>query len=313
MRYVHVRPFWIIGCIWLAQCSEEPAARDGVRDVDRAKHWDHWSHWNHPLPAEDAASAKEIDAGVTAPPEEPPPAQADAGGNSSSNICNTVETIIDDMILPPDSDPQSPWDSGYGCLESGNNAPSWADALTGWGGVLHDTTESKDTNTAVEVRNMRVYLLHKSGQWEKLNASTDVGYEGYKEDFSGPAPLDDERTTPDGGIAVKIPNGSVFHFWPSDGNQVKVDTSDIGGIFVTFQAKLFVNDPSKPDDRSMARYHGVPGGDYYGNGKCCGEDGGEIGMGRFKFVTTDWQWFNFITVPTSQISSNPPPLECAGN
>jgi hypothetical protein len=235
---------------------------------------------------------------------------ASDGTSGAGNSCNTAQSIIEDMTASPSSPPRSPWDNGWAKIEVGNDAPSWANALTGWGGILRDASNSDDSNTAVEVRNMRIYLLHKSGKWETLNATTDVGYAGYKEDFSDTAPLDEARTMPDGGIAVKIPKGSVFHFWPSDNNVVNVDTSDIGGILVTFQARLIVNDPSKPDDTSIAHYLGVAGADYYGNGKCCGEDSGEIGMGRYKFVTTEWRWYNFTTVPVSQIAATQPPVGC---
>jgi hypothetical protein len=314
MRYVQVRHFWIIGCICLAQCSEEPAARDGVREVDHAKHWSHWSHWNHwnhPGSAEDAAPAKEIDAGVTPPPEEPPPAQADAGGNNSG--CNTVQMVYDDMTQEPEALTRSPWQDGHATIdppEVGNNPPSWANALTGWGEVYRDTTDANDTNTKVEIRNMRVYVLSKAtGQWKQHTSTTGVGYGGYTESYSGSAPLYDVTTESDGGVAALIPHGSVFHFWPDNGNVVKIDTGDIGGIFVTAQAKLLVADPSHPDDRAMARYTVDMGADYYGNGQCCAPDG-EVGMGRAKLVTTSWRWFNFITVPPSQIFSNPPPLDC---
>jgi hypothetical protein len=188
--------------------------------------------------------------------------------------------------------------------------PSWATSVTGWGEIYRDTSNSDDTNTAVEVRNMKVSLLHKSGEWETLNAATDVGYGGYTEDYSGNAPLYDQRTMPDGGTAVRIPKGSVFHFWPSGSNVVEINTSDIAGLFVTFQAKLVVHDQSKPDDTSIARYVGSAGADYYGNGKCCSNDGGEIGQGRFKFVTTEWRWYNFTTVPVSQIAASQPPVPC---
>jgi len=211
-----------------------------------------------------------------------------------------------------DAEPRGPWPDEYPAVKGGNNAPSWANALTGWGGALRDITDADDTNTKVEVRNMRVYLLSKStGQWKQLSSTVDVGYGGYKEDFSGSAPLEQEESMSDGGIAVKIPHGSVFHFWPSGGNLVPIDTDDIGGIFVTVQGRLVVADPSQPDDTATARYLIVAGADYYGDGICCAEGGqnGEIGGSRYKRVTTEWRWYNFTTI-ASQISSNPPPLEC---
>jgi len=245
----------------------------------------------------------------TADEETPSDSPRSSGGNSS---CNTVDTIVADMTGDGDVEPRSPWTDGSATVEAGNDAPSWASDLTGWGEVYRDITDADDTNTKVEVRNMRVYLLSQStGQWTLLNSTVDVGYGGYQEDYSGSAPLEEEQTTSDGGTAVKIPHGSVFHFWPSGGNVVPVDTDDIGGIFVAVQGRLVVADSSQPDDTATARYLLSLGADYYGNGMCCSEadPNGEVGGSRFKRVTTDWRWYNFTTI-ASQISSNPPPLEC---
>jgi hypothetical protein len=242
-------------------------------------------------------------------------------GNSSTNTASarisaasccahTVQTVIKDMTASPSRRPRIPGENGWAKTKVRDHAPSWANALTGWGAIVRDVSNSHDTNTAVAVRNMRVYILHKSGKWETLNATTEVGYNGYKEDFSGNAPLEDERTMRDGGTAVLIPKGSVFHFWPSNNNVMKVNMSDIAGLVVRFQAKLIVNDPSKPDDTSLARYLGVSGADYYGKGKCCAADGGEIGKGRYKSVTTEWRWYNFTTIPVSRFAASTPPLEC---
>jgi hypothetical protein len=238
-----------------------------------------------------------------------PPAQADAGG-TTTEACNTVQTVSDDMSQPPEATPKRPW-TGAALVEVGNDAPSWANSLTGWGEVYRDTTDANDTNTKVEVRNMRVSLLSRSsGQWRQLNSTAGVGYGGYAENYSSSAPLEEVTTMSDGGIAAKIPHGSVFHFWPDGSNVVNVDTGDIGGIFVAVQAKLLVGNASQPDDTAIARYTVDVGADYYGNGQCCAGAGGEIGQGRTKLVTTEWRWFNFITVPVSQIASNPPPVEC---
>ena len=36
---------------------------------------------------------------------------------------------------------------------------------------------------------------------------------------------------------------------------------------------------------------------------------GGIGMGRFKYVRTNWQAFNMTTLPESELRRNPPPIE----
>jgi hypothetical protein len=232
------------------------------------------------------------------------------GTNAASHSCNTAQTIIDDMTGTPSIPPPS-WTNGWPHVSAGINAPSWANSITAWGAIYRF---GNDTNTAVEARNIRTYILRKSTrQWELFDGTTDVGYSGYKLDFSGFASLADERIADDGGVIVRIPDNVVFHFWPS-GNQNTIDTSDIAEIFTTFEARLVVNDSSKPDDTQSSIYVGEAGADYYGNGECCFEDGGEIGNGRFKYVTTEWAWYNMMTLPTNAtvatVAANNPPLEC---
>jgi hypothetical protein len=36
---------------------------------------------------------------------------------------------------------------------------------------------------------------------------------------------------------------------------------------------------------------------------------GDIGIGKFKYVTTGWRAFNMTTLSPEQITQNPPPLE----
>jgi hypothetical protein len=231
------------------------------------------------------------------------------GGGGGGSACNTLQTIYDDMTLPADASINNPFDNGAQ-IETGNNPPSWANALAGWGTVQHDATESGDTNTAVEVRNFRVYIHYGDGDWQQLKGTSNVGYSGYTQDYSGSAELENCHAGGGGGTQCKIPHGAVFHFWPAGDTAASIQTSGIDGILVAYQARLVLNDQNGPDDRDSARYLGDAGADYYGNGKCCGEDGGEVGAGRSKFLSDDWKWFNFTTVPAANIQSSSIPLEC---
>jgi hypothetical protein len=265
------------------------------------------THWN-------SSRSSSLNGGVTSSTNTNP--QVDTGDSSNdtryngdstaSGSCATVQGIIGDMTASP-SVPPPPYTNGWPHVTAGIKAPSWANSVTSWGVVYRFGT---DTNTAVEARNIRTWLLHKNGQWELFDGSTDVGYGGYKPDFSGSAPLYDERVASDGGVVVRIPDGSVYHFWPSGWNQKTIDTSDLLAIYTAFQARLVVNDPSKPDDTSYSTYVASAGADYYGNGKCCYKDGGEIGNSRFKYVTPEWAWYSMITLPSNTVAANDPPLEC---
>ncbi len=72
-----------------------------------------------------------------------------------------------------------------------------------------------------------------------------------------------------------------------------------------------IGDPSLPDDRNRARMVMAIGADYWLNETAEWDNfrtNAGVGGGRYKYVTTDWQSFNFTTVPLDQFAYNPPPL-----
>jgi hypothetical protein len=110
---------------------------------------------------------------------------------------------------------------------------------------------------------------------------------------------------------VTAGNGYNFHFW-NEGGRAPIDPTDVGGVFITAQARLIVGDRRKPDDRARARYVMSVGGDYWLNTTAPWDNfrtNGGIGGGRFKYVTSRWQAFNLITIPPNGVRQSPPPLE----
>ncbi len=230
---------------------------------------------------------------------------------------NSVETIIDDMTLPHEGTPIA--FAGWGTLtgpglDYGNNPPTdWGYALP-WGVIFVAKEGNPATNTRVEMRNMRVYVLSKrTNTWRLMGSSTTVDGSFYNEDFRQgndvkPATM---RTEPDGGVSTTPVWPYAYHFWCC-GRQ-PFDRADLGGVYATYQARLVVNDTSKPDDRAKARFLAYTGLDYWRDLTSGWEPGqphnGEAGHGRMKYVTSNWRAINMTTVPAATLRANPPPLE----
>jgi hypothetical protein len=226
---------------------------------------------------------------------------------------NTVQTILDDMRLAPEGYPHgvpSSWDWYQGAVVDAGNNPGKYAAVNGWGQVYTEASGNPATNTRVQVRDIRAFMLSKrTNTWRQLQYSHAVDgeafYEDFRNDYSKPG---DVRTESDGSTSVKLFPGFNFHFWPQ-GTLGAIDPTDVGAIFVTFQARLVVDDPAKPDDRSIAKLIANCGQDYYmpeGTTPMTWIDGG---VSRFKYVTSNWRAYNYTTGTSTQLNAYPPPLQ----
>jgi Ca2+-binding RTX toxin-like protein len=229
------------------------------------------------------------------------------------------DTLTGDMTLAGEAKPHGVPDS-YGWnteprVYLGNN-PGRFQAITAWGQLYQAQEGNPATNTRVQLQNIRTYVLRKStGQWQEVQATLDVQGAAYTEDFVG-----DVHTNPDvirlsdGSISVTAGGGHNFHFWPSTG-RVSIDPNDIAGVVTSVQARLVVADLAKTDDRSSARYVMNVGGDYWSSTTASWNgldvNNSEIGQGRFKYVTSEWQTFTMNTLTNDLLLNNPPPIDFA--
>lgn len=226
-------------------------------------------------------------------------------------LANTLQTVVDDMILPGEGFPHGvdPYWDWYdeGVVHQALPLPQHQ-AFTAWGAFYEETRGNPAANTRVLIRNLRAaYLSSQDNLWHSLqdNGSGIVG-KWYREDFAADSSwVADTLYLPDGSISAAAGNGRNFHFWIQD--RASLGSLPIAGIFVTLEAKLILDEPS-PDDRLNARYIMAAGGDYWSSVTGGTNAGGDIGSGRFKYVTTEWKSFNFCTLSQSQMVSNPPPV-----
>ncbi|MEB3178562.1 MAG: hypothetical protein VKL59_05910 [Nostocaceae cyanobacterium] len=238
------------------------------------------------------------------------------GDAQTPRTINSLSTIINDMKPPhqgiPHGVPRSyGWADGPR-IAMGNN-PDGYKAMTAWGQLYEDAQGNFATNTRVEIRNIKAYMLSKrDGQWHLVQSSRRVEGGAFREDFrdniTKPA---DIRYEPDGNISVKAGKGYNFHFWPVT-NRAIINPDEVEAIFTTVEARLIVDNPQQWDDCSQARYLLSMGGDYWLNSAAqwdYWQTNGDIAIGKFKYVTTKWQAFNMTTLSINQILRNPPPIE----
>jgi len=237
----------------------------------------------------------------------------------TEDIPNSVDLIINNMTLPhegvPHGVPES-YDWAKQPVSHAQSVPAKFHAMVAWGQVYEDICGNSATNTRVQIRDISAYVLSKKdNQWHLLQSSRLVEGAAYVEDFVPPfnKPAD-IRYEDDGSISVKAGGGYNFHFYTP--NRAVIDPNDVAGIFTTVQARLIVENPSLPDDRSQARYLFNMGGDLWRNLTVDydkEENNPGIGMGRFRYVTTGWQSFNMMYLEDGlsedAIRNNPPPIK----
>jgi len=183
-----------------------------------------------------------------------------------------------------------------------------------WGIVYQEAGSKLPQNVRVEIRNPRAYYFSKKDQdWKLLQKAISVDGLHYPGDFIGKEIEADTRIDHDGIRSITMIKGYNYHFWPCcTEQQVKIDPNDIGGIFTNFQARLIPDQPTLPSDIRKTRFLAQSGGDYYLDkltGKGNPIDNDDAGMGKFKFLTENWQTFNMCTMSDDAIRKNPPPLD----
>jgi hypothetical protein len=228
---------------------------------------------------------------------------------------NSLETILYDMTGKHEGRPHGvplSYDWSLKPRLGKGNDPGGYTALIAWGQVYEDAQGSPATNTRVQLRNIKTYVLSKKDNvWRLVQESADVQGSAYKEDFVDDLNKPANIRTEDEGISVKLEKGYNFHYWPPTG-RAEIDPDDIAGVFTTMQARLIVDDETKPDDRNEARYVLSMGADYWLDVNAQWDQwktNGDVAIAKFKYVTREWQAFNMISVTEEVLRENPPPLE----
>lgn len=231
----------------------------------------------------------------------------------------SLEEIISDMSEPHEGRPHGVPSNFNWAINPrpGAEAPpdDW-DAAIAWGQLYEWIDGNPATNTRVQIRDLELHYLSKTDlQWHELQVSLEVDGAAYVEDFAGdvnkPA---DKRKESDGSISVTAGDGYNFHFWPKQG-RVNFPKGDVKGCYATVRARLILDDPDGIDDRESARYVMSVGGDWWESLSAVWDNwttNWDMGIGRFRFVTSEWKSFNMITLPADTVRKYPPNFHIDG-
>jgi hypothetical protein len=233
----------------------------------------------------------------------------------STTIPNTPEQVKNDMALPHEAIPRGvpesmDWRTAPRAAY-GNQPPEDWSAMTTWGQVYAATGHQSPPNTRVQIKDMQTWYLSKaSGQWTNWQRSSEVGGANYSEDFQNdvnqPADIRKEAE----GYSATVPDGVNFHFWPQEG-RVEMNPTDIEAVWTAIDARLVLDDSTRTDDRADARLMMSAGADYWLDRTAAWDQwttNGDIAIGRFRFITPDWQTYNMHTISDSIFATNPPPV-----
>lgn len=227
----------------------------------------------------------------------------------------SLDEIIGDMTLPHEGLPHGvpPGYNWQAKPRIGAKEPSagWTAAIA-WGQVYEWAGGNPVTNTRIQIKDLAMYYLSKKdNKWHLLQSAIKVSGANYVEDFVGdvnkPANI---RVETGGSISTTCGGGYNFHFWPNTG-RITIPVNDVAGCFVTVKARLVIDNANKPDDRDKAKYLMSVGGDWWQSLTAPWDNfktNADIGIGRFRFITSDWKSFNMYSVPTDTIRKNPPPF-----
>jgi beta-glucosidase len=231
----------------------------------------------------------------------------------------TLDEVVGDMTLPHEGLPHGvppEWDWGSQPRYGADEPPADWDAAIAWGQLYEWAEGNPATNTRVQIRDLELYYLSKTDlKWRLLQSAVRVEGAAYVEDFAGDENIPaDIREEPDGSISVTAGNGYNFHFWPEE-SRVNFPEGDVKGIFATVRARLVLDDPEGSDDRASARYLMGVGGDWWESLTAVWDNwttNADMGIGRFRFVTSEWKSFNMISLPADSVYVYPPPFHAEG-
>jgi hypothetical protein len=196
------------------------------------------------------------------------------------------------------------------------NRPEWCYRLLSWY-TAFEAEGNGATNTRVQVRNLRIYILsNATRKWTLVDSKAAPPGDVWKypftyyESFSN----SDTRTETSGGYSVKPAYPYFFHGY---GTTYEIqDPADIRAVYVAMDFRLVVDNPRKPNDTSLAKYVIDVGADYYpgqdqtwGVGYAPG-----VGNGRYLLATNKWRTATLL-VPNKLLGSTydemritPPPM-----
>ena len=232
-----------------------------------------------------------------------------------TTIPNSFQQLRDDMtedhVAPPRGVPASmDWSTGPR-IGYGNEPPADWNAMITWGQVYAAAGATAAPNTRVQVKNLQTWYLSKStNEWINWQRSSNVGGANYAEDFQEDENIPTDLRAEAEGYSATVPDDYNFHFWV-DELRPTMDPTDIAAVWTAIDARLILDDPNESDDRATSRLMMSAGADYWESPSAQWDQwttNGDIAIGRFRWLTEDWQTYNMHTMSEEILVNNPPPL-----
>lgn len=198
-------------------------------------------------------------------------------------------------------------------VETGINVPENWNTILPWGQVYADQSQPNPDktfpNARVHIKDLQLYIYLKNNTWKLIQSDRNPEGAAYVEDYANDTHKKaDIRRENGGGISVKAGSGFNFHFWSASGRKA-FDRNNIKGVFVICKARLIGFE--KYD--TLPKYLVNVGGDYWRNQTVVWTPGIVntvcIGIGRFKHVTPEWQYFIMHTFSQEEVNRIVFPVE----
>jgi len=255
--------------------------------------------------------------------------------NTLGNTIDIPQLVYDSMHLGHEAYPHGvPADYDWGqapilkTMAAAQNNEYFA--LTGM--VYEEVGGNPSVNARVAIRNFRLhYLSISDGQWHEIvniPDATGVDGAGYEEDFANDLTGGDPKNN----FTMDVDGTTLMTCWPGDtwnyhfySARMAWPISDIAQIVSSCEAKLVETDgraahpydANAGDDLDSAKFIILTSTDRWismtANWTPDFTNNDDMGIGRFRKVTRDWQLIVHSTDMTlTDLQNNPPPLNIGG-
>lgn len=206
--------------------------------------------------------------------------------------------LLEDMANPGEAIPfglseRISW-SRHGRINLGNHPGKyrfilpWAQIMAGPGNLR--------SSAKIQISHILLYLvMDDESSWQPISGSPCVEGGYYSLEYRNGHSTTLNVSRKNGRCQIVAQAGFASHFWPDRG-RVELPAGRIRGISVLVRARLV------GDNSNKSRYLLSAGADYWLNRNATWDrftTNGDIGIGRFKWITREWRWFTMNTVGNS--------------
>ncbi|KPM33153.1 Hypothetical protein I595_55 [Croceitalea dokdonensis DOKDO 023] len=239
-----------------------------------------------------------------------------AHDSPTEEVPDALQLLMNDMQLDHQGIPKGVPDSydwyqgpriGYG-----NFPPDGWTAFLPWGQVYLEKNTILEDEAWFQVKNLQAwYLSKRTGKWIKWVKTSNISGANYSEDFKDDVNVPAQIfTTLNNGITATLKEGYNFHFWDNNG-RTTIDPSDINAIWVSLEARMVLDSSGEQNTTAPPKVMMGVGADYWKDTIAPWsnfETNGDVMIGRFRFLTNDWQSYHAHTLTFEQFTTTPPPL-----